>query len=79
MYNRLYYFSQVDDTTIDSRLWPRASAMAETLWAEPSEGWRAAENRMLIQRERLVQRGIMASGMQPQWCAHHQGDCPRTT
>lgn len=67
---------QVDDTTIDSRLWPRASAMAEILWAEPLEGWRQAENRMLIQRERLVQLGIMASGMQPQWCAHHQGECP---
>lgn len=50
--------------------------MAEILWAEPLEGWRQAENRMLIQRERLVQLGIMASGMQPQWCAHHQGECP---
>lgn len=67
---------QVDDTTVDSRLWPRAAAMAETLWSEPSEGWRAAENRMLIHRERLVERGISASAMQPQWCMQNQGNCP---
>ena len=67
---------QVDDTAIDSRLWPRVSAMAERLWSEPSETWREAEQRMLIHRERLVQNGIGADALEPKWCLHNEGSCP---
>lgn len=66
----------MDDTEVDSRLWPRSAAMAERLWAEPETTWEAAENRMLIHRQRLVDRGAMAAAMQPEWCLQYQDNCP---
>lgn len=67
---------QTDEHTIDSRLWPRASALAERLWTNPDEDWREAESRMLIHREELVQNGIAAEAIQPEWCVRNEGDCP---
>ncbi|XP_031349182.1 chitooligosaccharidolytic beta-N-acetylglucosaminidase-like [Photinus pyralis] len=67
---------QVDDTAVDSRIWPRAAALAERLWAEPANSWRAAENRMLTHRERLVNRGIKADALEPRWCRQHENNCP---
>ncbi|KAF2899728.1 hypothetical protein ILUMI_06454 [Ignelater luminosus] len=67
---------QVDDTSVDSRMWPRAAALAERLWAEPTTKWRAAEPRMLIHRQRLVNRGIQADALEPEWCLHYEESCP---
>ncbi|XP_046742944.1 chitooligosaccharidolytic beta-N-acetylglucosaminidase [Diprion similis] len=66
---------QTDSTTIDSRLWPRAAAAAERLWSEPKSSWIHAEHRMLRHRERMVQKGINADSIQPEWCAQNQGYC----
>ncbi|KAF2899729.1 hypothetical protein ILUMI_06455 [Ignelater luminosus] len=67
---------QVDDTSVDSRIWPRAAALAERLWAEPTTNWRAAEPRMLIHRQRLVNRGIQADALEPEWCLQYEENCP---
>uniref|UniRef100_A0AAU8L1I2 Beta-hexosaminidase n=1 Tax=Sogatella furcifera TaxID=113103 RepID=A0AAU8L1I2_SOGFU len=67
---------QVDEHSLDGRLWPRMAALAERLWTNPSTPWQAAEERMLQQRERLVQMGIAAEALQPEWCRQHEGDCP---
>lgn len=67
---------QADEQTVDSRLWPRASALAERLWTNPTLGWRAAESRMLLHREHLVENGIAAESLQPEWCVQNEGDCP---
>lgn len=67
---------QVDDTAVDSRLWPRSAAMAERLWAEPENTWEGAEKRMLIHRQRLVNNDIRAAAMQPEWCLQYQDNCP---
>ncbi|XP_060536294.1 chitooligosaccharidolytic beta-N-acetylglucosaminidase [Cylas formicarius] len=67
---------QVDSAVIDSRLWPRASAMAETLWSEPATSWRDAEPRMLVHRERLVALGVDADALEPEWCAQNEEHCP---
>jgi len=67
---------QIDDTTLDARFWPRASALAERLWSDPDESWRKAESRLLLNRKRLVQNGLMAEAVQPEWCLQNEGECP---
>ncbi|KAL7732024.1 hypothetical protein ACLKA6_015787 [Drosophila palustris] len=67
---------QIDEHTLDNRFWPRASALAERLWADPVEGWKQAEARMLLHRERLVENGIGAEALQPQWCLQNENECP---
>ncbi|KZS17103.1 Beta-hexosaminidase subunit beta [Daphnia magna] len=66
---------QVDSTTIEGKLWPRSSALAERLWTDPDTTWRAAEHRFNHHRERLVQRGIQADALQPEWCHQNDGYC----
>lgn len=38
---------QADSASLAGRLWPRAAALAERLWAEPEGTWLDAEHRML--------------------------------
>ncbi|XP_076173464.1 beta-hexosaminidase 1 isoform X2 [Ptiloglossa arizonensis] len=66
---------QADGRTIDAKVWPRAAALAERLWAEPKSTWIHAEQRMLRHRERFVRSGIMAESLQPEWCLQNQGYC----
>nr|XP_029725741.1 chitooligosaccharidolytic beta-N-acetylglucosaminidase isoform X1 [Aedes albopictus] len=67
---------QADHHSLDGRFWPRVSALAERLWTDPSEGWQSADSRMLVHRERLVENGIAAESLQPQWCLQNEGECP---
>ncbi|KAH1007368.1 hypothetical protein HUJ04_004611, partial [Dendroctonus ponderosae] len=71
-----FWTEQADSTSLDSRLWPRASAMAEVLWSEPESTWRAAESRFLIHRERLVRLGVQADALEPEWCTQYEENCP---
>nr|3VTR_A Chain A, N-acetylglucosaminidase [Ostrinia furnacalis] len=66
---------QSDTSTLDGRLWPRAAALAERLWAEPATSWQDAEYRMLHIRERFVRMGIQAESLQPEWCYQNEGYC----
>nr|AKR06190.1 beta-N-acetylglucosaminidase [Mamestra brassicae] len=68
---------QSDSSTLDNRLWPRAAALAERLWAEPDTHWADAEHRMLHIRERLVRMGIQAESIEPEWCYQNEGHCYR--
>ncbi|CAG9768129.1 unnamed protein product [Ceutorhynchus assimilis] len=63
-------------SSLDSRLWPRSAAFAETLWTEPATDWSEAEERMLLHRDRLVRLGIEADEIQPEWCFRNQQTCP---
>ncbi|XP_039295029.1 chitooligosaccharidolytic beta-N-acetylglucosaminidase [Nilaparvata lugens] len=67
---------QVDEQSLDGRVWPRLAALAERLWTNPSTPWQDAEFRMLAQRERLVRMNIEAEALEPEWCRQHEGDCP---
>ncbi|XP_050689127.1 chitooligosaccharidolytic beta-N-acetylglucosaminidase-like isoform X3 [Eriocheir sinensis] len=70
----LLWTHQVDDSNLDAKVWPRAAAVAERLWTNPSDGWRDAEARF-IHRQRLVRRGVQAERVQPQWCHQNEGLC----
>lgn len=66
---------QVDEHSSEGKIWPRTAALAERLWTNPSQGWRAAEYRFIYHRERLVERGIQADAIQPLWCQQNSGYC----
>ncbi|XP_017771963.1 PREDICTED: chitooligosaccharidolytic beta-N-acetylglucosaminidase [Nicrophorus vespilloides] len=66
---------QSDDASVDGRIWPRAAALAERLWAEPKSTWKDAEDRFMIHRERLLKFKVNADSLQPEWCRQHQGSC----
>jgi len=67
---------QIDELSVDQRFWPRASAMAERLWTNPTDSWHQAEARILNHRERLVENGIGAEALQPEWCLQNENECP---
>ena len=50
--------------SIDWKLFPRAAALAERLWSNPTEKWYKAERRILWQRLRNVRRGLGADVLQ---------------
>ncbi|KAG6393261.1 hypothetical protein SASPL_147497 [Salvia splendens] len=71
---------QADSTVLDQRIWPRASAMAETLWSgnrDSSGKKRSAEavDRLNEWRYRMVTRGVRAEPIQPLWCIKNPGMC----
>ncbi|OVA19587.1 Glycoside hydrolase family 20 [Macleaya cordata] len=71
---------QADPTVLDARIWPRTSAMAETLWSgnrdeTGKKRYAEATNRLNEWRYRMVARGIGAEPIQPLWCMTHPGMC----
>lgn len=69
---------QVDGAAVIHKLWPRASALAERLWSDPSSesgGWKQAEIRMINHRNRMASRGINGDALQPEWCDQNEGLC----
>ncbi|KAK8712915.1 hypothetical protein V6N13_148143 [Hibiscus sabdariffa] len=71
---------QADPTVLDGKLWPRTSAMAETLWSgNRDEGGRKrsaeATDRLNEWRYRMVSRGVKAEPIQPLWCIRNPGMC----
>ncbi|KAK7243657.1 hypothetical protein RIF29_38465 [Crotalaria pallida] len=71
---------QADATVVDARLWPRTSAMAETLWSgnrneRGVKRYAEATDRLNEWRSRMVSRGIGAEPIQPLWCVRNPGMC----
>ncbi|XP_059614024.1 probable beta-hexosaminidase fdl isoform X2 [Phlebotomus argentipes] len=72
---------QVDESTLDSRVWPRAAALAERLWTDPDDEHdfdavhKDVFSRFSVFRNRLVQLGIKAEAIFPKYCAQNQDEC----
>ncbi|KAL6645128.1 hypothetical protein ACP70R_016736 [Stipagrostis hirtigluma subsp. patula] len=71
---------QTDAAVLDGRLWPRASAAAETLWSgnkgpNGRKRYADATDRLHEFRRRMVRRGIRAEPLQPLWCPLHPHMC----
>ncbi|KAJ8773026.1 hypothetical protein K2173_028203 [Erythroxylum novogranatense] len=71
---------QADPTVLDQRIWPRTSAMAETLWSgnrdeKGMKRYAEATDRLNEWRYRMVGRGIRAEPLQPLWCIRNPGMC----
>lgn len=71
---------QVDPTGLDTRIWPRASAMAEAMWSgnrdeSGMKRYADATDRLNQWRYRMVQRGVGAEPIQPLWCMKNPGMC----
>ncbi|XP_077285128.1 beta-hexosaminidase 2 isoform X2 [Arctopsyche grandis] len=65
----------VDENNMDSRIWPRAAAVAERLWSDPSSSSKFAQARLARHRERLLRRGVNPEELQPFWCYQNEGEC----
>ncbi|BFG02625.1 chitooligosaccharidolytic beta-N-acetylglucosaminidase-like [Drosophila madeirensis] len=65
----------VDQHTLESRIWPRAGAAAERLWANPVESTVLIERRFYRYRERLLDRGIQAEAVAPRYCVLNEKMC----
>ncbi|KAD7117180.1 hypothetical protein E3N88_04448 [Mikania micrantha] len=71
---------QSDPRVLDSRIWPRASAMAEALWSgnRDETGMKRsadATDRLNEWVNRMVSRGVKAEPIQPLWCIRNPGMC----
>ncbi|KAF9023306.1 hypothetical protein BGZ52_013031 [Haplosporangium bisporale] len=71
---------QADAHNVDSKVWPRSAAWAESLWSgnRNAEGYKRTTElsaRILEFRERLVARGISASALVPKYCLQHPHHC----
>ncbi|UXI18698.1 calreticulin [Sarcoptes scabiei] len=66
----------VDGTNLIARLWPRASAVAERLWSDPTQTQDvdSARHRLDQHRCRMVRRGIPASPILNGFCGDYDWD-----
>lgn|SRR3990167_2389986 len=66
----------VDKTVLIGKAFPRASAAGERLWSSVDVvNTFTALPRILNHRQYLIQRGIPAGPLQPQWCDYNPSDC----
>jgi len=64
----LSWSESADEWNTEQRLWPRAAALAEALWSDPTTGWYEAAPRMLRFRSRLAEAQIPSEALQPTFC-----------
>ncbi|CAO1637499.1 unnamed protein product [Parajaminaea phylloscopi] len=79
----LLWSEQSDDATVDQLLWPRAAALAEIVWTGRGKTINGKYTKLDIQeatkrlnelRYRLVNKGVNATPLQPQFCLNN--NCP---
>ncbi|XP_073974431.1 beta-hexosaminidase 2 isoform X2 [Rhodnius prolixus] len=66
----------VDMDNVETKLWPRAAAIAERLWTSPQLTSNQVESRLWETRQRLRRRGHKIDQVIPEWCYLNDGKCP---
>jgi len=66
---------QMDEHSVEMKIWPKTAALAERLWSNPDMKWREAQGRFINNRHRMVNLGIKADAEQPRWCHQNDGMC----
>lgn len=67
---------QVGEDNLETRIWPRAAAMAERLWNDPSDNIDyITAQRLANHRERLITRGLKAAALWPRYCNQNPTKC----
>jgi len=77
---QLLWTEQSGPENLDSIVWPRAASSAEIFWSATQPGGvplnvTEALPRLTDFRYRMVQRGVNAINLQPQWCALRPDAC----
>ncbi|KAF7332604.1 Beta-hexosaminidase [Mycena kentingensis (nom. inval.)] len=77
---QLLWTEQSDPSNLDPIVWPRAAVSAEVFWSAKQPNGKAlsgveAQGRLHDVRFRMVQRGVRAVALQPEWCAVRPGRC----
>ncbi|KIY52424.1 glycoside hydrolase family 20 protein [Fistulina hepatica ATCC 64428] len=73
---QLLWTEQSSPENLDSIAWPRAAVAGEVFWTHSSSlDFETALPRLHDLRYRLVQRGVRAIALQPEWCALRPGAC----
>lgn len=60
---------------VDSRVWPRAAAVAERLWSNPDTPATKASERLFRHNLRLQLVGIQPEPLAPRYCVLNEGQC----
>jgi beta-hexosaminidase Fdl len=68
---------QVDENSLDVRLWPRSIALAERLWSDPDSFSIPPEtfNRFSIFHTRFRQLGLKSDAIFPKYCEQNPYEC----
>jgi hexosaminidase len=80
---QLLWTEQASPSNMDSIIWPRAAVSAEVFWTGnslPDGSSRKDSGKVALPRlnelgERMVNRGVRAIALQPQWCILRPGAC----
>ncbi|XP_031632217.1 chitooligosaccharidolytic beta-N-acetylglucosaminidase [Contarinia nasturtii] len=65
----------IDEHNLDSRVWPRLSAVAERLWSNPDTPATKSTERIFQHNTRLELLGISPEPIAPQYCILNEGQC----
>ncbi|CAE6448085.1 unnamed protein product [Rhizoctonia solani] len=74
----LLWTEQSDPSNLDPVVWPRAAASAEVFWTGANRNVTEALPRLHDIRYRMVERGVRAIALQPEWCAVRPFACDLT-
>jgi len=67
---------QAGDQNAMTKIFPRAYALAERYWSDPTTGWFEAEPRLVYFNSVMEKRRqIYGNSLKPEWCVQSQGIC----